>query len=128
MQREETNTSVQEISRKIQRGLLPSEAPRIPGFDLAAGTSLVESGPGRTVWDFFQLRDGKTGLVNLNVQGDGLPPAHYLAVARSLLRELAGDQDDLMGILARVNSGLAAAVAEGPAAPRPAGCSRESRR
>jgi len=113
VQHEETNTSVQEISRKIQRGLLPSEAPRVPGFDLAAGTSLVESGPGRTVWDFFQLRDGKIGLVNLNVQGDGLPAAHYLAVARSLLRELAGDQEDLKGILARVNSGLAAAVAEG---------------
>ena len=113
MQLQEQNTSVQEISRKIQRGLLPSDAPRISGFDLAAGTSLVDDGPGRTVWDFFQLKDGKTGLVNLNVQGDGLPPAHYLAVARSLLRELARDHDDLLGFLARVNSGLTAAVLEG---------------
>ena len=88
MQVDEQNMSAEEISRTIQRGLLPSEAPRIPGFDIAAGTSLVDDGPGRTLWDFFQLKDGKTGLVNLNVKGDGLPPGHYLAVARSLLREL----------------------------------------
>jgi serine phosphatase RsbU (regulator of sigma subunit) len=52
-------------------------------------------------------------LVSLNVQGDGLPPGHYLAVARSLLRELARDHVDLEGLLARVNSGLAAAVVQG---------------
>jgi sigma-B regulation protein RsbU (phosphoserine phosphatase) len=101
------------VSRVIQRGLLPSEAPRIPGFDIAAGTSLTEDGPGKTLWDFFQLKGGKTGLVNLNVQGSGLPPAHYLAIVRSLLRELARDQDDLEGVLARVNSGLAAATFDG---------------
>ena len=113
MQLEEQNPSVEEISRIIQRGLLPSEAPRISGFDIAAGTSLVEDGPGRTLWDFFRLKGGRTGLVNLNVQGSGLPPAHYLAVARSLLRELARDHDDLQGFLARLNSGLATAVFEG---------------
>jgi serine phosphatase RsbU (regulator of sigma subunit) len=113
VQVDDQNPSMEEISRVIQRGLLPSEAPRIPGFDIAAGTSLVDDGPGRTLWDFFHLRDGKTGLVNLTVKGDGLPPGHYLAVARSLLRELARDHEDLQGFLARVNSGLAAAVVDG---------------
>lgn len=113
MQIEDQYLSAQEISRVIQRGLLPSEAPRISGFDIAAGTSLVEDGPGRTLWDFFQLRGGRTGLVNLNVQGAGLPPGYYLAVTRSLLRELGRDHDDLQGLLARVNSGLAAAAVEG---------------
>ncbi len=113
MQFEDQQQLVDEISRRIQRGLLPGTAPRLPGFDLAAGTRLVDDGPGRTMWDFFHLRDGRTGLVNLNVQGEGLPPGHYLAVARSLLRELGRDHDDLQGFLARVNSGLAAAVVEG---------------
>ena len=113
MEFEERDAVLEEISRKIQRGLIPTEAPKISGFDLAAGTSLVDDGPGRTVWDHFQLGDGRTGLVNLNVQGDGLPPGHYLGVARSLLRELARDQDDLQGFLARVNAGLATAIAEG---------------
>jgi serine phosphatase RsbU (regulator of sigma subunit) len=96
-----------EVSRKIQRGLLPPEAPRIPGFDIAAGTRLGEESPGRTVWDFFQLKDGRAGLVSLHVQGEGLPPGLFLALARALLRELGRDQDDLQGLLARLNSGLA---------------------
>jgi serine phosphatase RsbU (regulator of sigma subunit) len=113
VQPKERDEVVGEISRSIQRGLLPAEAPKVSGFDLAAGTSLVEDGPGRTVWDHFSLKDGRTGLVNLNIQGDGLPPGHYLAVARSLLRELARDHGDLQGLLARVNSGLASAMVEG---------------
>ncbi len=113
MQEEDRTPSFDEISRTIQRGLLPSEAPRISGFDIAAGTSLVDEGPGRTLWDFFELKDGRVGLVNLTVKGSGLPPAHYLAVARSLLRELGRDHDDLQGFLARINSGLSTAVVEG---------------
>jgi serine phosphatase RsbU (regulator of sigma subunit) len=102
-----------ELSRRIQRGLLPPQAPRIEGFDLAAGTRLEDDGPGRTLWDFFQLKDGRTGLVSLHVQGEGLPPGLFLAVARGLLRELGRDHADLQGFLARVNSGLASASIPG---------------
>ncbi len=101
------------LSRTIQRGLLPREVPRIPGFDVAAGTSLVDEGHGRTIWDHFVLRDGRRGLASLNVQGERLPAGQYLAVARPLLRELARDHEDLRGLLARVNSGLTSAVIEG---------------
>jgi len=104
---------VSEMSRLLQRGLIPEAAPRIKGFDVAAGTNLENAGEGRTSWDFAQLKDGRTALINLNVQGEGIPPGHYLAMARSLLRELARDHEDLTGLLARVNSGLAAAVVEG---------------
>ena len=113
MEIQDNNPSFAEISRMIQRGLLPPEAPRISGFDVAAGTSLVEDGPGRTLWDHFRLKDGRMGLVNLNVQGEGLPPGHFLAMARCLMRELGRDHEDLEGFLARVNSGLAAAAVEG---------------
>jgi CRP-like cAMP-binding protein len=104
---------VPEMSRLLQRGLMPEEAPRIQGFDIAAGTNLEDAGEGRTTWDFASLKDGRVALINLNVQGEGFPPGHYLAMARSLLRELALDHGDLQGLLARVNSGLAAAVVEG---------------
>jgi CRP-like cAMP-binding protein len=104
---------VSEMSRLLQRGLLPDEAPRVPGFDIAVGTNLEDAGEGRTVWDYAPLEDGRIALMTLNVQGEGLPPGHYLAMARSLLRELARDQADLQGLLARINTGLAQAVVEG---------------
>jgi CRP-like cAMP-binding protein len=101
------------LSRIIQRGLLPREAPKVGGYDVAVSTSLGEGSSGRTMWDHFDLKDGGVGLVSFNVLGEGLPPAYYLAVARCLLREIARDQGDLRGLLARVNSGLAGAVVEG---------------
>lgn len=105
--------AVWEMSRRFQRGLIPREAPRIQGFDVAVGTNLEEEGEGRTIWDFADLKDGGTALVTLNVQGEGLPPGHFLAVARGLFREIGRDHSDLKGLLARVNSGLAAAAVEG---------------
>jgi len=105
--------SPEEISRIIQRGLIPRTAPRVKGYDIAAGTLLEEDGRGGTVWDFTTLKDDRIALLTLNVQGEGLPPGHYLALARSLVRELGKDQQGLKGLLARVNSGIAAAVVEG---------------
>lgn len=113
MEFEDHEMSPREISRTIQRGLVPREAPRVRGYDIAAGTNFEDDGRGATLWDFTRLRDGRLALMTLNVQGEGLPPGHYLAVVRSLLRELAKDLDSLDGLLARVNSGLALAVVEG---------------
>jgi len=104
---------VAEISRVIQRGLLPKDLPRVEGFDIAAGTNLVDHSRGDTIWDYFRLKDGRVGLASLSVQGGGLPAAHYLAQTRGLLRELARDHQSLRGLLARVNSGLAVAGIEG---------------
>lgn len=113
LENESRSWSPDEISRVIQRGLIPREAPRVSGYDIAAGTILEEDGRGGTIWDFTRLRDGRPALLALNVQGEGLPPAHYLAITRSLLRELGKDQEGLKGLLARVNSGLASGVVEG---------------
>ena len=113
MQLDDQRGSPAEISRVIQRGLIPREAPRVKGYDIAAGTILDDDGSGGTIWDFAQLKDGRIALLTLSVLGTELPPAHYLAIARGLLRELGKDQESLRGLLARVNSGLASAVVEG---------------
>jgi CRP-like cAMP-binding protein len=110
---QENGLALKDLNRVMHRGLLPREAPSIPGFDVAVGTTLEDGDSGRTLWDHFQLKDGRPGLVGFAVLGEGLPPAHYLALARSLLRELARDQEDLRGLLARLNSALASAVVAG---------------
>lgn len=111
--RADTGYDVREMSRLLQRGLLPRNAPRVEGYDIAAGTSLEESGEGRTVWDAVPLVDGRIVLVSLLVRGDGFLPAHHLAVARALLREIARHESRITEILQRTNEGIAGSAVEG---------------
>lgn len=103
-------SDAREISRTLQRGLLPRNAPKVEGYEIAAGTSLEDDGEGRTVWDTFSLTDGRPALVSLLVRGHGLPPSHYLGVARALLRELARGEARPTELLRRVNEGVADSV------------------
>lgn len=102
-----------EVSRVIQRGLLPRNAPKVTGYDIAAGTSLEDDGEGRTAWDAIQLEGGRTALVSLLVRGSGLPPAHQLAIARALLRQVARDGATPADLLKRANEGIADVAVEG---------------
>lgn len=102
-----------EVSRVIQRGLLPRNAPKVAGYDIAAGTSLEDDGEGRTVWDVIRLEGGGTALVSLLVRGYGFPPAHQLAVARALLRQVARDGAPAADLLERANEGIADAAVDG---------------
>jgi hypothetical protein len=97
---------MEEVNRAFQRSLLPNSAPKIDGFDVAAGTMLEDSGGGATIWEVLNFADGTTGLVSLAVEGTGLPPAHHLALARAFLRERAGRASSVDGILQGVNDVL----------------------
>lgn len=94
------------VSRLVQRGLLPRNAPRVEGYDIAAGTTTEDAGEGDTVWDWLPLQDGRTALLAYDVQGDGLPASHYLMASRTLLRALAAEYGDLKEILPRANAAL----------------------
>lgn len=102
------------LSRVLQRALLPRDAPRVNGYDLAVSTALRKDGCGSAIWDAFPLQDGRVALAALSVQGDGFPAGHYLAIARALFRELARDQSDIAVLLRRANAALAASLAEAP--------------
>jgi len=102
-----------EISRIMQAGLLPATAPRVAGFDVAAGTTVEESGRGGSVWDWLTLGDGRTALITLDVRQDGFPPAHHLGVTRAVLRGLAGSHATIPELLARSNDALSFAAVDG---------------
>lgn len=102
-----------EVSRVMQAGLLPVSAPRVEGYDLAAGTTTEESGRGGSVWDWITLGDGRTALLTLDVRQDGFPPAHHLGVARAVLRGLAVGDATVPQLLARANEALSSAAIEG---------------
>jgi len=102
-----------EISRIMQAGLLPGTAPRVEGFDVAAGTTTEDSGRGGSVWDWLTLGDGRTALLTLDVRQDGFPPAHHLGVARAVLRGLAGSHATAPELLAKSNDALSSAAIDG---------------
>jgi serine phosphatase RsbU (regulator of sigma subunit) len=79
----------------LQRSLLPSRLPDIPGLDMAAryvpGHDL---GIGGDWYDVFTLPSGWLGAVIGDVSGHGLPSAVVMGRIRSALRAYALDRDD----------------------------------
>lgn len=98
---------IRQVSRLIQRRLLPRSTPRVEGLELAADAVVSEADEGRVLWDTFHLSDGRRALASLEVRGEGLPPGHHLALCRVLLHELGPATGDPAELLARVNDALA---------------------
>lgn len=78
----------------LQRGLLPSRLPAIPGFDIAARyVPSATSGVGGDWYDVFRLDDNRIGIVIGDVSGHGLASAVVMGRLRSALRAYALDND-----------------------------------
>lgn len=103
------------VSRHVQRQLLPRSAPRIEGYDIAAGTTVEDAGRGHTVWDWMHLGDGRPAIFTYNVQGEGLPASHDLMAVRTALRALVVEFSDLRELLFRANAALSEAAVGGGA-------------
>lgn len=77
----------------VQSHLLPSTAPRLPGYDIA-GISLPTYAIGGDYFDFIRLDNNRLGLAMADVSGDGMPAALVMAAFRALTRAFAiGDRD-----------------------------------
>ena len=98
--------SAMAVGRALQRSLMPKTAPRVDGYDLAAGTLLRDTGRGDTSWVDLTLPDGRAGLACMTVQGDGPPPSHQLALSRAFLRETASRESSVDRLLTDVNGML----------------------
>ena len=98
--------SADAVGRALQRSLMPKGAPRVDGFDLAAGTMLQDSGRGDTSWVDLTFSDGRAGLACITIQGDGPPPAYQLALSCAFLRETATRAASVDRLLSDVNGML----------------------
>lgn len=79
------------VAREIQRSLLPRTFPPFPDhreFDLHAFNGAARRVAG-DFYDFFFLPDGRLALVIADVCGKGVPAAMFMAVARTVVRNLA---------------------------------------
>lgn len=67
----------------IQRSLLPTELPKIDGLDIAVHYQ-TSTQAGGDYYDFFELDDGRLGILIADVSGHGTPAAVMMAVTHSI--------------------------------------------
>lgn len=91
-----------EVAREIQRGLIPTKPPDLPGYDIA-GVSKPADLTGGDYYDWQTLPDGRTAFVIADVTGHGIGPAIVMAVCRAYARASAPLMSDLKPLLERLN-------------------------
>jgi len=94
-----------EMARAVQKSLLPTQTPSIPGFALVADWRPARQVAG-DFYDFFSLPDGRWGMVLADVSGKGAPAALYMAMTRSLIRSEATRHTTPSAVLTEVNRRL----------------------
>lgn len=95
------------MAEEVQRNLLPTEAPRVPGLD-AAGASLYCQAIGGDYYDYLAVSGGPVLRVVLaDVCGHGTAAALLMASSRALLRSRALQPGPLTEVAADVNRELA---------------------
>ena len=100
------------VARDIQLGLLPKEAPVLPGFDVA-GWNRPADETGGDYYDFHPLADGSLAVTIADATGHGIGPALVAAEARALFRAIVAPGVPLGPVIARVNDLLSADLPEG---------------
>jgi phosphoserine phosphatase RsbU/P len=91
-----------EIARDIQRILLPSEAPSIPGFEIA-GINIPARHVSGDYFDYVTVDEDKLGVAIADVSGKGVPASIIMAICRSVLRSQATGNSSPADVLQKVN-------------------------
>jgi sigma-B regulation protein RsbU (phosphoserine phosphatase) len=91
-----------DVARDIQRILLPSSAPEIPGYQIA-GINVPARQVSGDYLDYLKLADEKMGIVIADVSGKGVPASLIMAMCRSALRSEASGCDSAAYVLRKVN-------------------------
>lgn len=96
-----------QLAADVQRRMMPTRMPEIPGFEMAAiyEPSLDLGGD---FYDAIPLGGGTHGLTIADMAGKGVPAALQMAALRTLVRAHAPAYYDLDAMLARVNQAMAA--------------------
>ncbi len=94
-----------EVAREIQRVLLPSACPKVPGFEVAA-LNLPAREVSGDYFDFIPLDAGRVGIAVADVSGKGVPASLIMAICRSVLRGQAPGRASAAETLRSVNHQL----------------------
>jgi len=94
-----------EIARDIQRILLPSEAPVIPGFEIS-GINIPARHVSGDYFDYLEVDESRLGVAIADVSGKGVPASIIMAICRSVLRSQATGNPSPADVLQKVNRQL----------------------
>src|SRR5215211_5061149 len=94
------------VARRIQQASLPKEAPTLEDWQISPYYQPARE-VGGDFYDFFELPNGRLGIVVGDATGKGVPAALVMASARSMLRAVAQASNSPGDALRRVNHPLA---------------------
>ncbi len=93
------------VVAEIQRSLLPAQLPQIPTLHLAAHYQTSHRAGG-DYYDFFELPEGKWGILIADVSGHGTPAAVVMAILHSIAHTYPGPASPPSELLAYANHHL----------------------
>src|SRR5438105_3690081 len=94
-----------EIARDIQRILLPSESPAVPGFEIN-GINVPARQVSGDYFDYIKVDEQRLGVAIADVSGKGVPASLIMAICRSVLRSQSADNPSPADVLRKVNRQL----------------------
>lgn len=93
------------VAREIQQAQLPTEQPKLNGYDIA-GWNRPATETGGDCFSFIPMPDGRLGLMLADATGHGIGPALMVAEWRALTRAMVHLCDDVAVITKHVNDVL----------------------
>src|SRR5215207_3279838 len=94
-----------QVARRIQQASLPDVVPTLEGWQIDPFYQPARE-VGGDFYDFFELPNGRLGIVVGDATGKGVPAALVMASARSMLRAVAQNSGSPGDVLRRVNDSL----------------------
>lgn len=94
-----------QIAHEIQRILLPSNAPDVPGYQIS-GINIPARQVSGDYYDYIPVDAGHFGVAVADVSGKGVPASLIMAMCRSVLRTQAAGQHSAAKVLQQVNAQL----------------------
>lgn len=92
-------------AKQIQQAIQPSAFPASERYEIYAEIHTARE-VGGDFYDFFELSDGRIGIVIADVSGKGMAAALFMAAARTAIRAAAQIETDPVACITRANDFL----------------------